>query len=365
MGRKNAPSGGKGSSVVVRAKDTSPATPPPTPADTQLVPVTGTVTGCTPFPITREPARFGVVYPLPRVSANFLPDDLREACQAAWELIGHACMVQECLRMARNPFISGTVKEIHDRGTPQERVVREIPPLFAMTAAEAADMLYELDAAYQHCCDRVRPLRSEHLRAGDGYSDGELHATSAHDAAMEYAHKVRGAISFLIRIAAPKLLQGTKRGEHPHPNDLRDNWDVFLQRLGQLPDQFDKLPSASKLQTAIVREAVKAAAARGPKPSRPVGKVPTGTGGQKRKSKPGPKKPPIPPQFAKPMKLWKTFKAEKEKKKTRATYEGFAEWLRRQHGLSLDIDRFRTWRNDTYLPQLSRWRQAKPKTSSD
>jgi hypothetical protein len=103
-------------------------------------------------------------------------------------------------------------------------------------------------------------------------------------------------------------------------------------------------------------------AAKGPTEALKGGKsIRTPKAALKPKSKP--KKPSIPVAFQKPMNHWYNFTTEMEKNKQRATYEKFAVWLRTNHSFILDVEKFRAWRNDSYLPLLSRWKRQQTKSS--
>lgn len=220
------------------------------------------------------PASAPVVYPLPRVSADALPADLREACAAAWEVVGHASVLAYLVQFAVGP-LAGTVRAIEDAGTPQERVVAEYPPCLVVTADMVAEAVGVLDEGYRRCLELLRPLRSELIVSGTAYSDGELHTPCAHDAALTFAHDVRGRLDLLVRIT-PKATPVTSASSDDFlpPGVLRDNWDSFLRVFRSIPDRFDGLPSASRLQAALVREAVLASARR-PSPVAWSGAAPT------------------------------------------------------------------------------------------
>jgi hypothetical protein len=192
-----------------------------------------------------------IVYTLPKITADTLPPDLREACEAAWYVVGATAVLVYWLKTVVGPNIVGANADI---------VVRAVE---------------HLDEAYLRCTESVRLVRNELIVSGEAYSDGELHAACAHDAAMKFAHGVRGTVNFFVQVAPPatvvtwdKLLP---------PSALRDKWDAFVQTCRSMPDKFDKLPSADKLQTAIVREAVKTGAKRtSPGPAATTAAVDTG-----------------------------------------------------------------------------------------
>jgi hypothetical protein len=199
-----------------------------------------------------------IQYPFPRPTADSLPPDLRKVTEDAWRLIGLADLLVFYLKSAADPTWSSPTRVVWDAGTPDERVVAEYPPLMSMDGDTAGGVLRELDQLYRSCSESVAPLRTELIQHGERFSDGRLHAPCAHDAALEYARHVRERVDLLARVACRETTPGREDGFLP-PSRLRENWESVLRSL---PGWFDKEPTWSGLQAALIREAVRVAAAR-------------------------------------------------------------------------------------------------------
>jgi hypothetical protein len=140
------------------------------------------------------------------------------------------------------------------------------PAASSVTTQSAEDLLgqlpEEVDRRILECDPLVAPLRLELIQPANCYSEGEFHATCAHDAALSYAREVRHRLDLPARIATKRLV-GSVIGEVLPGSALHGCWDEIIRICREtMPDRFQGLPSIHALLNRLTVETTAAISAR-------------------------------------------------------------------------------------------------------
>jgi hypothetical protein len=195
----------------------------------------------------------------PQIDLSALPDDLRAACCAAYDLAAQAGLAAT----VHYGLVGVSIARL--RGVPPGEM-----PHYPHTPETIAAALAEVDRLTPDCLRLIPPLRHEYIRCRAGWNSPSVPATTAHDAAVAYARLVRDRLDALVRVATGNYADST--AEYRPLRELVDCWPKLVVVARRNPPPFADLPAATEVLTAVLREAALAANARRANPRSDVPK---------------------------------------------------------------------------------------------